>query len=321
MAVYHVDGALVESDDTALLTDRGLWFGDAATERLRAFGGDLFAWDAHESRLRDACGAVGLAPPADLRDRVRATLSANDLREAAVRVSVTRGVGAWALTPWVGAAPGAAGDPGDADGATGDGDAGPVVLVAVHPMPRGGTGGASPWDGPATLQTVKTRATPPRSVPDATRTHSRLDAVLARRELVAGADETLFLDADGHVRGGAATDLCFVAGDGLRAPAREAPTVTRDVVLELAREEGFPVQTGSYAPDDVRGAEEAFLVSPTLGVRPVGSVDGIDVGAGPLTRLLANRYDARVEAACYGAAEGEAVDGGGPTGASDDDRG
>jgi branched-chain amino acid aminotransferase len=327
MAVYHVDGALVESDRTPLLTDRGLWFGDAATETLRAFGGTLFAWDAHESRLHAACEGLGIDPPDDLRSRVRETLSANGLREAAVRVSVTRGAGAWALTPWVEdpADGGGAGDPADgeddADGSTTD--PGAVAAVAVRPMPRGGSAGTPPWDGPAALQTVKTRATPARSVPDAARTHNRLDAVLARRELVADADDALLLDADGDVRGGATADLCFVADGAVRAPARDAPTVARDVVLDLAESERFPVRTGAAAPDDVRSADEAFLVAPTLGVRPVGTVDGIAVGSGPLTRLLSRLYDARVDDACYagdgtdGAAGADGADDPGENGGAD----
>jgi branched-chain amino acid aminotransferase len=310
MAVYHVDGTLVDGD-ASLLTDRGFWYGDAATETLRAFGGRLFEWTAHAARLREACANLDLDPPDadDLRARVHETLDANGLAEAAVRVSVTRGRGTWALAPGVRPS----GDPA-AETATGrggtdaaardpagdrDGDECPVV-VAVRGLPRGGTAGTPVWDAPARLQTVKVRATPARSVPDAARTHNRLDAVLARRELVAGADEALLLDADGHVHGGATADLCFLSGGAVRAPDRPAPTVARDVVLDLAREEGFPVETGAHAPDEVRRADEAFLVAPTLGVRPVGTVDGIDVGGGPLTRLLSHRYAARVEAACYG---------------------
>ncbi|MEA5386300.1 aminotransferase class IV [Haloarculaceae archaeon H-GB11] len=99
---YHVDGTLVPaSDATVSVRDRGFMYGDAAFETLRAYGGEVFEWEAHRERLQRTADTLGFgdAVPDDLHDRVRETLAANDLDEAYVKLSVTRGVQPGKLTP------------------------------------------------------------------------------------------------------------------------------------------------------------------------------------------------------------------------------
>ena len=284
----HVDGEVVPADEAAVsVRDRGFRYGDAAVEILRAYGGVPFRWEARADRLADTCEALGMPltdlglSAIDLRARIGETLAANGLAEARLRLSITRGDAA-GLTP-----PSA-------------GETDPTVVVTATPLPRGGRADGRTWGDPATIQTAKTRRVPDRSVPRDAKTHAYLDAVLARAETrVTGADDAVLLDADGAVTGCAAATLFFVADDAIRTPADAYPGVTRETLLDLAREEGFPVETGRYAPDDVRAADEAFLASTVDEVRPVGSYDGVEIGGGPVTRLLSRLYDERVEAACY----------------------
>lgn len=304
--LYHVDGDLVPADEAAVsVRDRGFLYGDAAVETVRVYGGTPFRWEAHADRLADTCETLGM--PLDstpvsalgLRARVRETLDANDLTDARVRLSVTRGESdGKGLTPP---------PPADAD---------PTVVATVAPLPRGGEAGGRAWDGPATLQTAKTRRVPDRSVPSDAKTHASLAAVLARAETrVTDADDAVLLDADGGVTGCAAANLFFVADDAVRTPALDGstfPGVTRATALDVVRSEGFPVETGRYAPDDVRAADEAFLTSAVGEVRPVDTYDGVDVGGGPVTTLVSRLYDERVERACY--ADGDVDDGDATTG-------
>ncbi|WP_435063582.1 aminotransferase class IV [Halobaculum sp. EA56] len=295
--VYHVDGDLVPADEAAVsVRDRGFRYGDAAFETVRAYGGTLWRWDAHVDRLCGTLDALGMPADGlglsslDLEARVRDTLRANGLADARVRLSVTRGeTEGFAPPP-----------------AT---DTDPTVVVTVAPLPRGGSpdaGGESIWDGPATLQTVKTRRVPDRAIPSDAKTHNYLNNVLARVETrVTGADEAVMLDAEGHVAECATANLFFVADDAVRTPSLDGPVlpgVTRAEVLDIARGEGFPVEEGAYAPDDVRDADEAFLASSIREIRPVGTYDGVDVGGGPVTTLLSRLYDERVEAECYAGA-------------------
>jgi branched-chain amino acid aminotransferase len=67
------------------------------------------------------------------------------------------------------------------------------------------------------------------------------------------------------------------------------------VVCDLAREEEVPVEAGRYSPNAVREASEAFLASAAEGIRPISRLDGIAVGDGPVTRLLAATLEKLIE--------------------------
>lgn len=283
---YHVNGALVSAENaTVSVRDRGFRYGDGAFETLRAYGGSLFAWEAHHRRLRRSCETLGMdtAVPTDLQQRITETLEANDLADAYVRVSVTRGVQPGKLTP----------------SPTVD----PTVVVVVDELPRGGRQGESVWDDPATVQTVTTRRIPDSALPVDAKTHNYLNGILARLELRRATtdshqpDEALLRDTDGYVAEGATSNLFFVDEGTLKTPKSDTilPGITRNIVLDLAGDEGFPVEIGRYTLDDVRAADEAFLTNTTWELRPVGTVDGITVGSGPITTLLTRLYDDLVE--------------------------
>ena len=287
---YHLNGDLVlRSEATVSVDDRGFRYGDAAFETCRAYGGEVFAWDRHLRRLRGTCEMLGMPEvvPDDLALRVAETLDANDLRDAYVRISISRGAQPGKLTP----AP----------------DVDPTVVVYARPLPRGGTDGAPVWDDAAVVQSVATRRIPDGAVPADAKTHNYLDGVLARLELRRAEnegyepDEALMCDADGHVAEGATSNLFFVDDGVVKTPAEGSilPGITRETVMQLAADEGFPVETGRYGLEDVRGADEAFLTNTTWEVRPIEAVDGIGVGGGPMTDLLARLYNERVEARCY----------------------
>lgn len=287
---YHVNGDLVAREDaTVSVDDRGFRYGDAAFETCRAYGGEVFAWNRHLARLRRTCETLGMAEavPDDIAARVEETLDANELRDAYVRVSISRGVQPGKLTP--------------------DEAVDPTVVVYAKPLPRGGVDGDRVWDAPAVVQSVQTRRTPDAALPADAKTHNYLNGVLARLELWRAstddhrADEALMRDVDGYVAEGATSNLFFVDDGVVKTPEEGSllPGITREIVVELAHEEDFPVETGRYTLDDVRDADEAFLTNTTWEVRPVASVDGIDVGGGPMTTLLQRLYDELVEDRCY----------------------
>ena len=289
--IYHVGGELVAADEaTVSVEDRGFLYGDAAFETMRAYDGEIFEWDAHMDRLNETCDVLGLdhgLSRGDLKARVDETLDANGVGDAYVRLSITRGVQPGKLTP--------------------DEVVDPTVVVIVKPLPRGGRQSQPVWDGPATLQTVKTKRMPDAAIPSRVKTHNYLNGILARLELrVTDADEALMVDLDGRVTEGATSNLFFVQNNALRTPSLDGPVlpgITRRVVLELAAEEGIPVKEGQYTPDDVRQADEVFLTNSTWELRPVETVDGISVGdregAGPVTTLLSRLFDAHVESTHY----------------------
>jgi branched-chain amino acid aminotransferase len=290
---FHVDGDLVPAEAaTVNVRDRGFMYGDAAFETLRAYGGTVLAWDAHADRLERTTETLGfedaLPSRSNLHDRIAETLSANDLEDAYVKLSVTRGVQPGKLTP--------------------DKDVDPTIVVQVRQLPRGGVDSESVWDDHAILQSVKTRRIPDEAIPADGKTHNYLNGILARLELRRAAtdeyraDEALVRDIDGYVTEGATSNLFFVDDGVLHTPTSDQsllPGVTRSIVIQLAQEEDFPVREGRYTVEDVREADEAFLTNSTWEIRPVESLDGIVIGRGPMTTLLSRLYDERVEQLCY----------------------
>ncbi|RYJ13024.1 aminodeoxychorismate lyase [Halogeometricum borinquense] len=284
---FHVNGELVRaSEATVNVRDRGFMYGDALFETLRAYGGDIFRWEEHTNRLAEGAEILELdhgLSNAELKRRVDETLAANELSDAYVKLSVTRGVQPGKLNP--------------------DPEVDPTVVIQVKPLPRGGRGSDPVWDAPATLQTVKTRRVPDRAIPARAKTHNYLNGILARLELrVTDADEAVMLDGDGALAEGATSNLFFVRNNALHTPSLDGPVlpgITRAEVLDIARDEGIPVREGRYKPDDLRDATEAFVTNSTWELRPVASVDGIELGGGPVTTLLSRLFDARVEQRHY----------------------
>ncbi|QGN07215.1 aminodeoxychorismate lyase [Halorhabdus sp. CBA1104] len=284
---YHVDGEIVPAEEaTVSVRDRGFQYGDGAFETLRAYGGEIFAWDAHADRLEATAQTLGFAEAIpsrdDLRARIDETVFANDLDDAYVKLSITRGSQPGKLTP--------------------DPAVDPTIVVLVDSLPRGGVDGQPVWDGPATVATVDTERVPSAAIPAGAKTHNYLNGILARLDLAADCEEALMLDTQGYLTEGATSNLCFVADGVLHTPTSEQsilPGVTRSTVLDLARAEGLPVEEGRYEPARLRAAEEAFLTNTTWEIRPVDRVDGQSIGGGPVTQLLARLYDRRVERSCY----------------------
>ena len=280
---YHVNGELVDAADaTVSVRDRGFQYGDAAFETIRAYGGQVFAWAAHEKRLASTCDALGIdhgLSGSDLRSRVHETLAANDLPNAYVRLSISRGVQPGRLAP--------------------SDDVDPTVVVVVEPLPRGGKSGERVWNAPAMVRTVDVERVPDACVPSVAKTHNYLNGVLARID-AGDADEALLVDEEGRVTEGATSNVFFVSDGVLRTPSLDLsvlPGVTRWAVIELAEAAGLPVEEGHYAPAELHDADEVFFTNTTWEVRPVARLDDATystckVGAG-LARAFADEVERR----------------------------
>lgn len=284
---YHVNGELVpEEEATVNVRDRGFMYGDAGFETLRAYDGTIFEWDAHADRLMRTCELLDLdhgIGREELSERIHETLEANDLSEAYVKLSITRGVQPGKLQP--------------------SPNVDPTVVVIVKKLPRGGREGGAVWAGPARTRTVETRRIPDDSLPARAKTHNYLNGILARLELRGtSAEEAIMLDERGYLAEGATSNVFFVRDNALHTPNLDGPIlpgITRSVVLDLARQEGIPVETGRYGHEALYSAEEAFLTNTTWEVRPIATVDGAEIGGGPVTDLLATLFDDLVERRHY----------------------
>lgn len=122
-----------------------------------------------------------------------------------------------------------------------------------------------------------------------------LPNVLARQAATeAGASEAIFV-RDGIITEGTHTTVFGVINGVLRThPANHLvlPGVTRDVVIELARDIGVELREHAMSVGELANATELFLTGTTTDVTPVVSVDGRRIGdgaPGPIARALLER--------------------------------
>lgn len=285
-AVVWVNGRLAPADQPCLSArDRGFTLGDGLFETLRVRRGRIVNLDRHLARLRRGLDLLGFDLPwssGDLAAALAATIAANGLADAAVRLTVSRGVAA----------------------ARG-------LLPPLEPRPTVAID-ATPFAGyPADLAErglrLVTSAIRRNEWSPVTRVKSLnyLDSVLARREAAAaGADEAILWNTGGQLAGASAANLFLWIGEILVTPdpaAGALPGTTRDLILsELAPSARLNAVERSVDPGELTAATEAFLTSALLGILPVGSVDGRPIGSGqpgPRTRRLQAAYQAWVEAA------------------------
>jgi len=205
-----------------------------------------------------------------LADLVRESLTRNQLQEAYLRITVSRGPGEIGLDPALCKSP-------------------TLVVIAkpFEPYP------ASFYTDGVSVIIAQTRRTPPEALPPHIKSLNFLNNVLAKMEAkAAGSHEALLLNHQGEVTEGTTSNVFVVQGQRLCTPAVECGLlagITRGIVLQLAREAGIPAAETRLTASDLTGAEECFLTNTTQEVLPVTQVDGRRIGdgrPGEITRLL-----------------------------------
>lgn len=272
----HLNGRIVPENEARISPDdRGFLMGDGVFETLRTYGGHLHAWDEHVERLRRSCATARLPFPDDLREKVVALLRANGLADAAVRITLTRGPGGRGASPQ-GAGP-------------------PTVLITAKPIQVP----ASVYETGVRLLTCARRRIGAEALDPGMKTTNYLVNVLARIEAEEnGADDALFVDADGFVVEATQANLFAIEGDALLTPPLSSgclPGVTRATLLRIAKRSGFTPRETPLRADALAAMDEVFLASSVTELAPVVSVDGARVGEGrpgERTRALHRAYRA-----------------------------
>jgi len=253
--------------------DRGLLYGDAVFETVRFYDCEPFLWERHRRRL--AASLAHFAIPAgtdDLHGAALRVLARNRLRDAAVRITVTRGEG---------------------EGLLPSGRRAPTVLVAARPIPA-----VLPAQRRAGIRAI----TLPfgRGTGGFTRGHKTTEYLAAvSGRLVAErrhADDAIFVESDGAVSEGTSSNVFVVKRRSLSTPPLVSgclPGITRALVLAEARRARFRVRTERLTVDRLRAADEVFLAASVIEILPVVRLDGRRIGTGdpgPVTRALQDRY-------------------------------
>jgi branched-chain amino acid aminotransferase len=124
-----------------------------------------------------------------------------------------------------------------------------------------------------------------------------VNSFLATREAaLSGYEEAILLDTEGYVAEGAGENLFIVKNGTLQTPPLSSAVlsgITRDSVLQIARDQGIPVKEEKFTRDAMYLADELFMTGTAAEVTPVREVDNRRIGKGepgPVTKRLQDLY-------------------------------
>ena len=253
--------------------DHGFLYGDGVFETLRAYDGRLFEIERHVSRLQNSCDSIGIPlpyPNTHWAELLKETLHRNELSDASVRITISRGEGEVGLDPALCPSP--------------------TVVIMARPY-RPYSQEFRKYGVHLTFANV--RRNPMDAQSPQIKSLSFLNNILAKHEAIrAGCFDALMLNMDGFLTECTTSNVFFIQKGQLCTPAVSCGIlqgVTRDVVMLLAREEGMSVVEGSFAPEQVLAAEECFITNTGLEVMPVSHIGAQPIGevcAGIVTTKL-----------------------------------
>lgn len=276
MEVY-LNGRWMPYEEACIpVEDRGFLFADGVYEVIHYYGGHPFELEGHLDRLEESAREIRLPEfdRGEIRRVCNESVRRNQLEEAGVYVQLTRGV-----APRVHSFPE---------------KAQPTVFVMARPEP--------PHDPQMYQDGVACITLPDRRWSMChVKSVGLLANVLARQEAIdAGAKDAIFV-RDGLVTEASAANV-FAVREGRLYTHPEGPHIlsgiTRQVVIEMAREDGMPVVEEAVAADDLPRVDEVFLTSTMSEIVPVVRIDGRPVGAGrpgPVTGRVRELFGARIE--------------------------
>jgi len=284
--IVYLNGSLMPISQARLSPqDYGVAYGYGLFETMRAYSGHIFRLENHLGRLSRSAKFLGmeLANTARLAEGLRATLEANSLSDARVRLTVSGG----------------------------EGETLPDLVVSPSPTVLITARGYTPLSSQVYHQGFKAVVSCLRrntqSPVSSMKSVSYLDSLLARREAkLAGADEAIMLNEQGFLAEGSTSNIFVVCGNTLMTPSEDSgilPGVTREVVLELAPAVGLKTMVRRLALPELSQADEAFFTNSVVEIMPLTRLGGERIGtgtAGKMTQLLIQAYRALVDEAVRG---------------------
>ena len=280
MTTIWIDGKYYDRD-TAVVSvfDHGLLYGDGVFEGIRAYAGRIFRLDGHLERLYGSAKGICLEiplPKPEMAAMVAATFAKSGMRDAYLRLVVTRGVGDLGLDPRKCPKPSVI-----------------CIVDTIRLWPQ------ECYERGLVCLTAATPISHKESLSPRIKSLNYLAHILAKIEgIAANVDEVVMLDASGYVAEASGMNLFAVLNHTLRTPPPYSGIlrgVTRDAVIELARDAGYGVEELPLNRYDLYTADEVFLTGTAAEVVGVSRLDGRAIGAGaagPITRDLAARFRA-----------------------------
>jgi branched-chain amino acid aminotransferase len=277
--LIFIDGKFYPKSEAKIsVYDHGFLYGDGVFEGIRAYNGIVFKLKEHIDRLFNSAKVLMINIPytkEEIIEMVLETLRKNNLKEAYIRLIITRGIGDLGLDPRKCPKP-------------------TIVIIT------------QPW---GTLHGVEAREKGIRVIiqwvrrdrVDATsheiKSLNYLNSVLAKIEANnAGVDEALFLSEDGCISEGVGENIFIVKNGKVFTTMNKAgilPGITREVVIEILKNLGYEVIEKDITPYELFTADEVFFTGTAAEVTPISEVNGRIIGngkPGPLTKKVMEEF-------------------------------
>lgn len=261
----YIDGSFIDRNEAKIsVFDHGFLYGDGVFEGIRAYHKKAFKLQEHVDRLYMSAKAIMLDVPVEKEEMQKIildTLRINKIDNGYVRVVVSRGKGDLGLDPTRCPHPSLIVI------------ADKIKLYADELVENG-----------IEIATVPTQRSVPAILDPRIKSLNYLNNIMAKIEAQnAGFTEAIMVTREGYVTECTGDNIFIVArGDVITPPVSMGilEGITRDVVMELARESGLMVREGIFARYDIYNADECFLTGTAAEIAPVIKVDSRKIGTG-----------------------------------------
>ncbi len=276
--VVFLNGSLVPAAEATISAfDPGFLHGASVFTTMRAHKGVVFRFSRHLERISQTVRLLGLqvsATTGQLVEGMYRVLDANDLAEARCRITLT---------------------PGPSGGE-------PTTLMTAEPLPDY----PAEWyaKGIGVIVTALKQASGDPTF--GAKTGCYLPRILARQEAAAkGAEDALWFTAENRLAESCFSNVFLVREGEVFTPPRDTPVlpgIVRQAVLEICEKQGLAAHDDRpLTVEDMLAAEELFLTSSCMGVRPVVRVEKHVVGdetPGTVTKRILAAYNEMLQREC-----------------------
>jgi len=263
--LIYLNGKFVEKEEAKVsVFDHGLLYGDGVFEGIRSYDGCIFKLDEHLERLYNSAKYIVLTIPLECDEMKKAvieTVKVNKLRNAYIRLLITRGEGSLGLAPWACDTPS-------------------VIIIAdtIELYPK------EYYEKGLKVITASTRRTNVDALNARVKSMNYLNNILAKIEAkIAGVLEAFMLNSEGYIVECTGDNVFIVKDNTLYTPPvyqGALKGITRDCVMEIAEKLGYRVVEQPFTRFEVYIADECFLTGTAAEIIPVVQADDRQIGDG-----------------------------------------
>jgi branched-chain amino acid aminotransferase len=276
----YIDGTFyLKSEAKISVYDHGLLYGDGVFEGIRAYNGIVFKLREHIDRLYRSLHTLLLKIPLTKKQMIQAvidTININGLKDAYVRLVVTRGVGDLGLDPRKCPTP--------------------TIFIIAEPLIQLHDPEAKK-NGVTTIITW-VRRDPVDGTSHEVKSLNYLNSVLGKIEAnFAGVDEAICLDQRGFVCEGVGENIFLVKDGQIFTPPISSGAlqgITRNVIMKLSKNLGYTVIEHDVTPNQLFNADEVFFTGTAAEVTPIREINKRVIGhgkPGPITNKLIQEFE------------------------------